>query len=145
MKNRNHVFLTSYAIAAMLILIGLNVYAYKLRKPLIPEDDTFLLRAVSHYRKYFTPPDVIPNRELEHAVQALEKYRRNYRDGNSGKMLFEVILSQKYLTLQQQQQTAAAQEIYHRMLEQVGEDKKPTLDVLIRTIDRFNQELDWKN
>ena len=112
---------------------------------MIPEDDTSLLRAVSHYRKYFTPPDVIPNRELEHAVQELEKYRRNQLDGNSGKMLFEVILSQKYLTLQQQQQTAAAQEIYHKMLEQVGEDKKPTLDVLIRTIDRFNRELDWKN
>lgn len=31
------------------------------------------------------------------------------------------------------------------LLEQAGEDKKPTLDVLIRTLDRFNREFDRRN
>ena len=65
MENRQHVFLISYAIAALLILIGLNIYAYRIRHTFISEDNTLLLKAVSHYKQYFLS-DIIPNLELKH-------------------------------------------------------------------------------
>lgn len=122
-------------------MIGLNIYAYIIKNNLIPKNELYFLSALSHYSKYLGQLNIIPNQELERAIHDLEKYREQYPNSHSGEMLFVVFMSQKYLVAQQQHKTTAMQEIYNMMIEQVGKNQTQTVDILIKTVDRFNREL----
>lgn len=145
MRIEKKLFSIIYSIAALLVLIGLNIYAYIVGNHSIPENDLHFLSALSHYSEYSRQLNSAPDQELERAVHDLKKYRKQHPDSNSGERLFLVLMSQKYLAAQRQHNSAAMQEIYNTMIEQVGKNQTQTVAILIKTVDRFNQELQRGN